>query len=82
MTGKIRTILTYFIFILLAAALIASGKFINSRKASPPEKNYATKLAELRADLTEAAKAGSENQRTSGNTKRTSTRKSPKACPT
>lgn len=65
---------------LLAAALIASGKLINSTKSAPPEKDYATKLAELRADLTQAAKAGYK-QPTSSN-KRTTTCKSPKARPT
>ena len=75
MMEKIKTILTYFVLLLLAAAIIASGRYINSKKVSPPKKDYATKLAELRGDLTNAAKAGSGNQRTSCNTKR----KSPKA---
>ena len=79
MTEKYKTILNYFILILLAAAIIASGRYINSRKVpSPAEKDYATKLAELRADLTKANTAGSKPQRTSGN-KRTTTGKSPKA---
>ena len=78
MTRKNKTILIYCVLILLAATLIAFNRLVNSQKASPPEKSYAAKLAELRADLAKAAKAGSGNQRTSGNTKRTSTRKSPK----
>ncbi|MFC1604300.1 hypothetical protein ACFL5F_04655 [Planctomycetota bacterium] len=79
MKEKNKTILNYFILILLAAAIIASGRYINSKKSSPPEKDDAAKLAELRADLTNAAKAGSKKQHTSGNTKRTSTRKTTKA---
>lgn len=76
MTEKNRTILNYFVLILLAAAIIASGRYINSKKVSPPEEDYAKKLAELRADLTKSTTAGSTQQ---GSTKRTSTRKSPKA---
>ena len=68
--------------ILLAAALIASGKFMNSKKVSPPEKDYATKLAELRADLTKASKPGGKKQNTSSSNKRTTTRKTTKARPT
>lgn len=81
MTGKKRTILIYCVLILLAAALIASGKLINSKKSSPPEKDYDTKLAELRADLAKAAKAGPKKQNSSCSTKKTSTRKSPKTKP-
>ena len=80
MTGKYKTIFFYCILILLAAALIASGKFINSKKTTPPEKDYATKLAELRADLAKAGKTGGGKQNTSS--KCTTTRKSPKARPT
>ena len=79
MTGKNKTIFNYFVLILLAAAIIASGRLINSKKVSPPEKDYATKLAELRADLTKANKPGGKKQYTSSNNKRTSTRKSTKA---
>jgi len=75
MTRRKNTILSYLILILLAAALIASGKLINSLR-SEPEKDYATKLAELRADLAEAAKSGSK-QNTSRN-KRTTTLKTTK----
>jgi hypothetical protein len=78
MKEKNKTILNYFILILLAAAIIASGRYINSKKVSPPEEDYAKKLAELRADLTKSTTAGSKPQRTSGN-KRTTTGKSPKA---
>jgi hypothetical protein len=81
MTRAKNTLLTYIILILLAAAIIASGKFINSLKSAPPKKDYATKLAELRSDLTKAAKTGDENKSTSRN-KRTTTRRSPKARPT
>ena len=81
MTRKNKTILNYCILILLAAAIIASGRYINSKKASASEKDYDKKLAVLRADLTKAATADSK-QNTSGNIKRTSTRKSPKARPT
>jgi hypothetical protein len=77
MTRAKNTLLTYIILLLLAAAIIASGRLINSLKSAPPEKDYATKLAELRADLNKAAKAGNK-QNTSRN-KRTTTRKSPKA---
>jgi len=80
MTRAKHTLLTYIILILLAAAIIASGKFINSLKSAPPKKDYATKLAELRADLNKAAKSGNK-QHTSSN-KRTTTRKSPQARPT
>jgi hypothetical protein len=64
---------------LLAAVLIASGKLINSTKTAPPEKDYASKLAELRADLTNAAKAGYKQPTSSS--KRTTTRRSPKTRP-
>jgi len=64
---------------LLAAVLIASGKLINSTKSAPPEKTYAEKLADLRSDLNQAAKAGYK-QPTSSN-KRTTTCKSPKTRP-
>ena len=73
MTRAKNTLLTYIILLLLAAAIIASGKFINSIKSAPPKKDYATKLAELRADLKQAAKTGNK-QHTSRN-KRTTTRK-------
>lgn len=56
MNGKFKIIISYLLLNLLAATLIVSGKLIN-KKSSPPEKDYATKLAELRADLTQAAKA-------------------------
>ena len=79
MTRRNKTILTYLILILLAAALIASNKFIRSKKSSTPEKDYAAKLAELKADLTQAAKAGPKKQPASSNTKRTSSRNSRKA---
>jgi hypothetical protein len=79
MTRAKNTLLTYIILILLAAAIIASGKLINSLR-SEPEKDYATKLEELRTDLTNAAKAGNK-QHTSTN-KRTTTGKSSKARPT
>ncbi len=78
MTKKNKTIFTYFVLLLLAAAIIASGRYINSKKFSPPKKDHAAKLAELRADLSKATTSGSA-QRSSGNTKRTSTRKSAKA---
>jgi hypothetical protein len=81
MTRAKNTLLTYIILILLAAALIASGKLINSLRSEPPEKSYATKLSELRADLTKAAETDSKQQ-TSRNTNRTSPRRSPKARPT
>ena len=77
MTRTKNTILTYLILILIAVALIASGKLINSLK-SEPEKDYATKLAELRADLMKAAESGYKPQPSSSNTKRTSNRQSPK----
>lgn len=79
MTRQVRTILTYLILMLLAAALIASGKLINSTKSAPPEKDDATKLAELRSDLTNAAKAGYKQPTSSNN--RTTTRRSPKTRP-
>ena len=75
-----NTLLTYIVLILLAAAIIASGKFINSLKSSPPKKDYATKLAELRTDLTKATKSG--NKQDTSRNKRTTTRRSPKARPT
>jgi len=76
MKEKNKTILNYFILILLAAAIIASGRYFNSKKVSAQEEDYATKLAELRADLTKSTTAGSTQQ---GSTKRTSTRKTTKA---
>jgi len=82
MTRRNKTILTYCILILLAAAIIASGRIINLIKGSPPEEDYAKKLAELRADLMQAAKAGGKQQPASANKERTSTTKSPKARPT
>ena len=81
MTRKDKSTLICCVLILLAAALIACGKYINSKNVSSSEKDYATKLAELRADLTKAVIAGREQQ-ASKNTKQTSTDKSPKARPT
>ena len=78
MTKKYKTIFTYFVLLLLAAAIIASGRYINSKKFSPPEKDHAEKLAELKADLTKSTTSGS-TQRSSGNTKQTSTRKPAKS---
>jgi hypothetical protein len=78
MTEKNKTIITYCVLLLLAAAIIASGRYINSKKASASEKDYATKLTELRADLTKATKPGVNEQNTSSN-KRTTTRKTTKA---
>ena len=75
MTRAKNTLLTYIILILLAVAIIASGKLINSLR-SEPEKDYVTKLAELRADLIKAAKSGNKQQ-TSTN-KRTSPTSPPK----
>ena len=72
----------YCILILLAAALIAFNKFIKPQKATPPEKGYTAKLAELKADLVQAAKEGQKQQPSSSSAKRTTTRKSPKARPT
>jgi len=82
MTRRNKTILTYCILILLAAALIASGRIINLIKGSLPEKDYATKLDELRADLMQAAKAGGKQQPAPSHKERASTTKSPKARPT
>jgi hypothetical protein len=82
MTRRNKTIFMYCILILLAAALIAFNRFINPKKASPPEKDYTAKLAELRADLMQAAKADHKQQPASSNTARTSTGRSPKARPT
>jgi hypothetical protein len=79
MTRRNKTILTYLILILLAAALIASNRLMNSKKAPSPEKSYAAKLAELKADLMQTAKAGPKQQPASSNTKRTSSRNSRKA---
>lgn len=60
MTRKKTTILIYCVLLLLAAAIIASDRYINSKKVSSPEEDYAEKLAELKADLFKAAAAGSE----------------------
>ena len=65
MAEKIKTILTYFVLLLLTGAIIAFGRHINSKKVSPPEEDYAKKLAELRADFTKVTPAGSK-QHTSG----------------
>ncbi len=59
--------------LLVVIAIIA---FINSKKVSSPEQDYAEKLAELKADLINAAAAGGEQQQTQGSIKRKSTRKS------
>ena len=77
MTGKYKTILTYCVLLLLAAAIIASGRYINSKRTLSPEEEYAQKLAELEADLIKAAQAGPEPHKSS-NTNRTSTRQSHK----
>jgi hypothetical protein len=79
MTRKNKTILNYCVLILLAAAVIVCGRFINSKRDSSPEEDYAKKLAELRADLAKAAITGDQKKHTSGNIKRQSTGKSPKA---
>ena len=76
MMRKQTTILIYCILILLAAALVTYGAFINSKKFSSPEEEYAQKLAELEADLIKAAKTGPEQK--SSNTNPTSTSKSHK----
>jgi uncharacterized protein YpmB len=77
MTGKYKTILIYCILILLAAALVTYGAFINSKKVFSPEEDYAQKLTELEADLIKAAQAG-PGQNKSANTNPTSTRNSHK----
>jgi len=61
--------------LLVAIAIVA---FINSKKVSSPEQDYAEKLAELKADHIDAATSGGEQQQTQGSNKRKSTRKSPK----
>jgi hypothetical protein len=78
MTEKSKTILNYFVLLLLAAAIIAFGRYINSKNVSP-EKDYAQKLAELRADLTKSAAAGPGQQQKSGGSNRKPAGKSPKA---
>lgn len=78
MTRKKTIILIYGVLILLAAAFVAYGALINSKKVSSPEQDYAEKLAELKADLIDAATSGGEQQQTQGSIKRKSTRKSPK----
>jgi uncharacterized protein YpmB len=79
MTRKYKTILIYCVLILLAAALVTYGTFINSKKVLSPEEDYAKKLADLEADLIKAAQAGpGQNKPTSTN--RTSTRKCRKTC--
>jgi hypothetical protein len=81
MTRKNKSTLICCVLILLAAALIACGKYINSKNVSTPEQDYARKLTELKADLTKAVIAGREQQ-ASKNAKQTSAGKSPKARPT
>jgi hypothetical protein len=78
MTRRNTTILIYCFLLLLAAALIVFNRFGNPPKASPPEKSYAQKLAELKADLTQAAKAGPKKQPSTSNTRRKSTHRSSK----
>jgi hypothetical protein len=79
MTRKKTTILIYGVLILLAAALVTYGALINnSKKVSPPEQDYAEKLAELKADLIKAAAAGGEKQQTPGTIKRKPAGKSTK----
>ena len=78
MTRKKTIILIYGVLILLAAALVAYGAFINSKKVSSPEQDYTEKLAELKADLFNAAAAGGEQQQTHGSITRKSTGKAPK----
>jgi hypothetical protein len=82
MARRNTTILIYFFLLLLAAAIIAFNRFIKPQKATPPEKGYTAKLAELKADLMQAAKAGQKQQPSSSGAKRATTRKSPKARPT
>ena len=82
MTRKKTIILIYAVLILLAAVLVAYGALINSKKVSSPEQDYTEKLAELKADLFNAAAAGGEQQQTQGSIKRESTRKSPKTSST
>jgi len=77
MTGKYKTILIYCVLLLLAAAIIASGRYINSKRTLSPEEEYAQKLDELEADLIKATQAGPE-QHKSANTNRSSTSKSHK----
>jgi len=76
MTRKNKTIIIYCILILLAAAIIASGRYINSKRTLSPEEEYSQRLAELEADLIKATQAGPEQK--SSNTDQTSTRNSHK----
>jgi len=75
MTRKYKTILIYCVLLLLAAAIIASGRYINSKTDQTPEEVRAARLAELKADLLKAAQSGpAENKST--NTRRSPARKS------
>ena len=75
MTRKHKTIRIYCVLLLLAAAIIASGRYINSKTAPSPEEVRAEKLAELKADLLKAAESGpAENK--SANTRRSPARES------
>jgi hypothetical protein len=76
MARRSKTILTYCILLLLAVALIAYNRFVNSKDASPPGKDYAAKFADLKSDLAGAAMAGNANQNRSANFKPTHSRKS------
>ena len=78
MTRKKTLILIYGVLILLAAAFVAYGALINSKKVSSPEDDYAEKLAELKADLIKAAVTGGEKQQTPGIIKRKPAGKSTK----
>jgi hypothetical protein len=76
MARRSKTILTYCILLLLAAALIAYNKFVNSKDASAPQKDHVAKLAGLKSDLTRTAMTGNANQNRSANFKPTHSRKS------
>jgi len=75
MPKKIKTIFSYFILILLGAALIACGKFVHSKRSPRPQEDHAQKLAALKADLAKTGTSGGRKRYTSRNNTRTTTRR-------
>lgn len=72
MLKKLKTIFNYFLLILLGAALIACGKYVQSKNAARAEQAHARKIAAARADLNRASTSSSRRRPASRNTSRTS----------
>jgi hypothetical protein len=70
MLKKLKTIFNYFLLILLGAALIACGKYVQSKNSARTQQNQAQKLAAAKAST-----SSSRRRPTSRNTRRTTTRR-------